>query len=148
MTLPVLTEIVARLEQSQNPRAFLATLDSHGSPQVRPVTVMHYAGRFYFATARSSRKAKQIATDGRVEFVTTFSEGGNSGYLRVQGVAAEIRDFHLARKVTTACSYPVSNYWLGVEDPDFFFIGIAPERIEYMKPGENDAVEVTNEFVR
>ncbi len=80
----MLEEMRSRLAQLNRPQAFLASLSDSGAPQVRPVTLM-LDGAFYFATARSSRKAKQIAIDGRVEFVTAFCEGGNSGYLRVQG---------------------------------------------------------------
>jgi general stress protein 26 len=142
-----LDEISARLAQSPRPQTFLATLDELGAPQVRPVTVMHHRGRFYFATARASRKASQITKDKRVEFVTPFSDGKHTGYLRVQGSAKEVRDLPLVSLVTTKCEYPVREYWKGVEDPDFFFFQVIPDRVEFMKPGDESAVEVTNEFV-
>lgn len=142
----MLEEMRSRLAELNRPQAFLATLSDSGAPQVRPVTLMIDGNRFYFATARSSRKAKQIAIDGRVEFVTTFCESGCSGYLRVQGVAREIRDLKLVERITMACHYPVLEYWKGTDDPDFFFFEVTPQRVEYMKPGAESAVEVTNEF--
>jgi general stress protein 26 len=142
----MLEEMRSRLAQLNRPQAFLASLSDSGAPQVRPVTLMLDGNCFYFATARSSRKAKQIAMDGRVEFVTAFCEGGNSGYLRVQGLAREIRDLKLIDRITTACHYPVLEYWKGVDDPDFFFFEVTPQRVEYMKPGAESATEVTDEF--
>lgn len=141
-------EMHSRLVQLSRPQAFLASLSESGAPQVRPVTLMLDGNCFYFATAQSSRKAKQIARDSRVEFVTLFCEGGCSGYLRVQGLAREIRDLKLIDRVTTACHYPVHEYWTGVDDPDFFFFEVTPQRVDYMKPGANSAIEVTNEFVK
>ena len=141
-------EMRSRLAQLNRPQAFLASLSDSGAPQVRPVTLMLSGDCFYFATARSSRKAKQITIDGRVEFVTLFCEGGCSGYLRVQGLAREIRELKLVERITTACHYPVLEYWKGIDDPDFFFFEVTPQRVEYMKPGAESAVEVTDEFVK
>lgn len=144
----MLEEMRSRLSQLHRPQAFLATLSDSGAPQVRPVTLMLDGKHFYFATARSSRKAAQICTDGRVEFVTAFCEGGNSGYLRVQGLAREIRDLKQIERITTARHYPVLEYWKGIDDPDFFFFEVTPQRVEYMKPGAECTVEVTGEFVK
>ncbi len=148
MSESVLQEMRSRLARLDRPRAFLASLSESGAPQVRPVTLMLTGGRFYFATSRSSRKAKQIAIDGRVEFVAPFCEGSYNGYLRVQGLAREIRDPKIAEQVTHACGYPVTQYWSGVEDPDFFFFEVSPQRVEYMKPGDESATDVTSEFVK
>jgi general stress protein 26 len=144
----MIEEMRTRLAQLNRPQAFLASLADSGAPQVRPVTLMLEGNCFYFATARSSRKAKQITIDGRVEFVTAFCEGGNSGYLRVQGLAREIRDLKLVERITTACHYPVLEYWKGIDDPDFYFFEVTPEHVEYMKPGADSAIEVTNEFIK
>jgi len=148
MTELMLEEMRSRLARLNRPQAFLASLSAGGAPQVRPVTLMLDGNCFYFATARSSRKAKQIAIDGRVEFVTLFCESGCSGYLRVQGLAREIRDLKLVERITTTCHYPVTEYWKGVDDPDFFFFEVTPQRVEYMKPGAESAIEVTDEFIK
>jgi general stress protein 26 len=144
----MLEEMRSRLARLNCPQAFLASLSDSGAPQVRPITLMLDGDSFYFATARSSRKAKQIAMDGRVEFVTVFCEGGNSGYLRVQGLAREIHNVQLVERVTKDCHYPVLEYWKGVDDPDFFFFEVTPSRVEYMKPGTENAIEVTDEFAK
>ena len=141
-------EIRMQLERLKHPQTFVATVDSDGAPQVRPMTLMYFNNEFYLATFRSSDKAVQIAKDNRLEFVTPFCEGSYSGYLRVMGVAEEIKDTSLAEKITIACSYPVLEYWRSVRDPDFLFIKIKPLRVKFMKPGEEYAVEVTDEFVK
>lgn len=148
MNKSMFEDMRSRLAQLNRPQAFLASLSDSGAPQVRPVSLMLDGDCFYFATARSSRKAKQIAKDGRVEFVTLFCEGGCSGYLRVEGLAREIRDLKLVERITTGCHYPVLEYWKGVDDPDFLFFEVAPRRVEYMKPGAESAIEVTDEFVK
>jgi len=125
----------------------MASLSQDGSPQVRPVTLMFDDGRFYFATSRTSDKAAQILRDDRLEFVTVFSEGGYSGYLRVCGHGQVISDREVVERVTTQHEYPVREYWTGLDDPDFFFFRVAPTRVQYLKPGDERAVEVTDEFI-
>lgn len=144
----MLEEMRSRLARLKRSQAFLATLSDSGAPQVRPVTLMLEGNHFYFASARSSNKAKQITIDGRVEFVTLFCEDKCSGYLRVQGLAQEVCNLKLVERVTTACHYPVLEYWEGLDDPDFFFFEVTPQRVEYMSPGAGIATEVTDAFVR
>jgi general stress protein 26 len=141
-------EIEARLAKTKHPTAFLATVDSDGAPQVRPVTLMVTAGDFYLGTSSSSRKAEQISSDSRVELVTVFCEGENNGYLRVMGNAEPVADKGLIERVTQTTGYPLTDYWQGADDPDFFFCRIKPTRVEYMKPGEIAATEVTDEYIK
>jgi len=141
------TEINQRLQQIEHPVAFLATVDSDGTPQVRPVTLMTHENHFYLATDSSCRKTIQIRKDNRVEFVTLFPEGEFTGYLRVMGCVERIDDSQLAETVTKACDFPVSKFWKGVTDPAFFFFQVLPKRVEYMKPGKFKAKEVTDEYI-
>ncbi|MFH2054544.1 MAG: pyridoxamine 5'-phosphate oxidase family protein [bacterium] len=140
-------EIAQLLAEREHPVAFLATVDVQGFPQVRPLTLMSHGKDFYLATSTSSRKALQLTRDDRVEFVSLLPKEGNTGYLRVMGNAKRVVDPALAKKVTEACGYPVKKYWQGVEDDDFFLIRVEPQRVEYMKPGEFEAIEVTRDYV-
>jgi len=140
-------EIQKLMAEREHPVAFLASVDAEGFPQVRPVTLMAHGKDFYLATATSSRKAVQIRNDDRVEFVSLLPRDGNTGYLRVMGHAKRVTDLALAEKVTKACGYPVEHYWEGVSDDNFFMVKVAPVRVEYMKPGEFGAIEVTEEYV-
>lgn len=141
-------EIQKLLAERDHPVAFLATIDVQGFPQVRPLTLMSYGKHFYLATSTSSRKAMQITRDDRIEFVSLLPRDGSTGYLRVMGHAKRVMDPTLARTVTETCGYPVDKYWEGVEDKDFFLMRVEPERIEYMRPGEFEAIEVTHDYVK
>jgi general stress protein 26 len=143
----MLTEIEKQLSSLSHPTAFLATVDKSGAPQVRPVTLMCTGKEFYLATSAASRKVGQFADDNRVEFVVVFCDGENNGYLRVMGQVQPIADISLRARVTAATNYPVTKYWMGVDDPDFFFCRILPARVEYMRPGDDAATEVTHEYV-
>lgn len=140
------TEIDQRLSKIAHPTAFLATIAADGAPQVRPITLMTDAGSFYLGTSAASRKVEQIQGKNRIEFVTLFSDGGNTGYLRVTGSVERITDAALIGRVTVTNNYPVTQYWESIEDPDFYFCKVIPERVEYMRPGDMSAREVTNEF--
>jgi general stress protein 26 len=147
MSEPKMDEIKQLLAERKHTIAFLATVDAEGYPQVRPLTLMTYGNDFFLATGTSSRKAAQIMKNDRVEFVTLLPKGEFTGYLRVMGHAERVTDSELARKVAEACDYPVEKYWQGVEDSEFFMVKIKPIRVEYMKPGEFAAIEVTSEYV-
>ncbi|MCK4857508.1 MAG: pyridoxamine 5'-phosphate oxidase family protein [candidate division Zixibacteria bacterium] len=140
------TEINERLSKIPHPTAFLATVDQQGAPQVRPVTLMVCENKFYLATSSHTRKAIEIGNDSRVEFVTPLPEGQNTGYLRVMGHAERITDSRHALQVTQACDFPVDTYFGSVEAPGFFFCQVKPTRVEYMKPGNMRAIEVTDEY--
>jgi general stress protein 26 len=146
MTESIPQEVYQYLGRTDHPQSFLATVDADGAPQVRPVTLMIYENAFYLATSKSSRKALQITHDKRVEFVAPFCDGAHNGYLRVMGLALPVDDLALVTKITTAHKYPVAEYWNGVDDPDFFCLQVTPTRVEYLKPGATNAVEVTGEF--
>ena len=146
MSEPKMDEIKQLLAEREHPIAFLATVDAEGYPQVRPLTLMAYGNDFFLATGTSSRKAAQITQNDCVEFVTLLPKGDNTGYLRVMGHAHRVNDSKLAAKVVEACGYPVEKYWQGVEDSEFFMVQIKPLRVEYMKPGEFEAIEVTSEY--
>jgi general stress protein 26 len=143
----MLAEIEKQLGSLTHPTAFLATVDKSGAPQVRPVTLMCTGKEFYLATSAGSRKASQFTNDNRVEFVVVFCDGENNGYLRVMGRVQPVDDINVRAHVTAATEYPVTKYWLGVDDPDFFFCRILPARVEYMRRGDDAATEVTHEYV-
>lgn len=143
----MLAEIEKQLSSLSHPTAFLATVDKSGAPQVRPVTLMSTGREFYLATSAASRKVSQFAEDNRVEFVVVFCDDENNGYLRVMGRVQPEVDVSVRARVTAATGYPVTKYWMGVDDPDFFFCKVIPARVEYMRPGDDAASEVTHEYV-
>ncbi len=145
MTVNNLSEIKLLLAASERPIIFLATADPEGIPHVRPVNLMITPQGFYIGTSRRSRKVTDIRQRHQVEWVTLFPTEEGTGYLRIAGEAREVNgaEKHHAIEET---GYPVNTYWSGVEDPDFAVFRIDPVRVEYIRPGENDPLDVTSQF--
>lgn len=141
----ILNEIKLLLAAEERPVVFLATKDGEGNPRVRPVSLMSTPGGFYIATSRRSRKAAEIAGHRCIEWVTLFPTDQGTGYLRLAGKAEEVNGEEKRRAVSET-GYPVDEYWDGVSDPDFIVFRIQPNRVEYIRPGENDALDVTETF--
>jgi len=148
MNKPTLVnEIKLYLAAQERPTAFLATIDSLGNPRVRPVTLMATPQGFYIATSRKTRKAEEISHHNFVEWVTLFPTESGTGYLRLAGKVDEVIGEE-KRNAVVETDYPVSLYWDGVSDPDFVVFKIIPDRVEYIRPGENDAQDVTETFAQ
>ena len=141
----ILGEIKLLLAAQEQPIAFLATITETDDPRVRPVTLMITPQGFYVATSRQSRKAAEINHHHCVEWVTLLPAEGGTGYLRFAGQAKEVEGSE-KRGVVEENHYPVDKYWKGVDDPDFVVFRIEPQRVEYIRPGENDARDVTETF--
>lgn len=141
----VLNEIKLLLAAQESPIAFLATLDKTGNPRVRPVTLMVTPQGFYIATSRKSRKASEIQGHNNVEWVTLLPGEEGTGYLRFAGSTREVEGEEKQSTVEEN-DYPVDKYWEGVDDPDFAVFRIEPQRVEYIRPGEDLAMDVTRIF--
>jgi general stress protein 26 len=141
----LLNEIKLLLATQDSPIAFLATLDAQGHPRVRPVTLMVTPRGFYVATSRQSRKASEIHAHNSVEWVTLLPGENGTGYLRFAGSPREVEGEEKQSAVEEN-DYPVTKYWQGVDDPDFVVYRIKPERVEYIRPGEDAAMDVTQTF--
>ncbi|MCX6641379.1 MAG: pyridoxamine 5'-phosphate oxidase family protein [bacterium] len=141
----ILNEIKLLLAAQAQPTAFLATQDEKGHPRVRPITLMVTPQGFYVATSRKSRKAAEIRRHKFVEWVTLLPGDKGTGYLRLAGEAQEINGEEKLRTVEES-DYPIKLYWSGVNDPDFVVYRILPQRVEYIRPGENDFWDVTETF--
>ncbi len=142
----IINEIKLFLATQNHPVAFLATMDKKGNPRVRPVTLMVTPQGFYIGTSRKTRKAEEIENHSFVEWVTLFPTENGTGYLRLMGQADEISG-NERKETVEESAYPVDTYWTGVDDPDFVVYKITPDRVEYIRPGENDAMDVTETFL-
>jgi general stress protein 26 len=141
----LLSEIKLYLAAQEYPTAFLATKAADGNPRVRPVTLMATPEGFYIGTSRKTRKAAEIENHNFVEWVTLFPTVDGTGYLRLAGEASEVAGDE-KRNAVVETNYPVTSHWSGVDDPDFVVFKINPARVEYIRPGENDARDVTESF--
>lgn len=131
--------------------AHLATVDAeHGyAPEVRPMTLLEDGWRFYVATSVSSRKAKEMGRHPKAAFLVYFHDGKNAGYLRIAGKLQLVTDEVTRNKVVKTAEYPLECRWKGgASDPNLYFARIIPERAEYLRPGEEEARDITAEFPR
>jgi len=142
-----LAEIKLLLAAKERPVAFLATVNQQGQPRVRPLNLMVTPKGFYLATSRKSRKVAELAVHQAVECVTIFPTEDGTGYLRIAGEAVEVRGAEKKRAVEET-QYPVKKYWKGVSDPDLAVFRIEPQRVEYIRPGEDDPMDVTPHFAK
>ena len=139
------TEIRGFFPTPHKATACLATADAARdfAPEVRPVTVMERDWLFYVATTARTRKAREMAAHAKAAILIMFRKDGCSGYLRVAGNAEPVDDVAARKGIADAVSYRLENHWKGPDDPDLAFIKIVPERVEFMRPGEDDAKDVT-----
>ncbi|TKJ36858.1 hypothetical protein CEE37_14840 [candidate division LCP-89 bacterium B3_LCP] len=146
MSKNTLNEIKLLFAAQEQHVVYLATLDSSGHPRVRPVTLMVTPSGYYIATSRMTRKAAEIRECDKVEWVTLFPGERGTGYIRFAGNTIEVFGQE-KRQAVEENDYPVEKYWTGIDDPDFVVFRIEPERVEFIRPGENDALDVTDTFI-
>jgi general stress protein 26 len=142
-----LAEIKLLLAAKERPVAFLATVNPQGQPRVRPLNLMVTPNGFYLATSRKSRKVAELEVHHAVECVTIFPTEDGTGYLRIAGEAVEVKGAEKKRAVEET-QYPVKKYWKGVSDPDLAVYRIEPQRVEFIRPGEDDPMDVTPHFAK
>ena len=125
--------------------ACLATVDAERgfAPEARTVTLFEMDWQFYVATGAGTRKAREMASHPRVAALMMFRKENYSGYLRVCGRAEPVEDFAERKRIADAAAYNLECRWKGAGDPDLSFFRIVAERIEYMRPGDDDAKDVT-----
>ena len=112
----------------------LATVDADG-PRVRPVTLIDHDGAYWIETGTASAKVAQIRDNPKIELCLVFTEGENSGYVRLSGRAEIVKDAAIRERISSHTKF-FADYWRGPEDPSFALLRIKPSTIEYMRPGE------------
>lgn len=81
------------VERLQRPRNyFVATVRTDGAPHAMPVWGVWLEDAFFFSTARGSRKARNIAADGRCVVLPDRGDDAGDEALIVEGVASEVTD--------------------------------------------------------
>jgi general stress protein 26 len=117
---------------------FLATAEM-SQPRVRPVTVIDHDDTLWIATGTRSQKARQIRHNPNVELCLPIQSGNARGYVRVAGVAECVADEAMREEIGRRFGY-FGEYWSGPEDPDYTLLRITRVEVEYLAPGETDAV--------
>lgn len=112
----------------------LATVDADG-PHIRPVTLIDQDGSYWIETGTGSAKVAQIRENQKIELCLVFTEGENSGYLRLSGTAEIVTDAATRKRVSSHTEF-FKDYWSSPDDPSFTLLRIIPAGVEYMRPGE------------
>jgi uncharacterized pyridoxamine 5'-phosphate oxidase family protein len=119
---------------------FLATAEGE-KPRVRPVTLLHFRKKLYFVTGSRDAKTQQIKRNPRVEFCLLLEKGDHKGTLRGECVAHIVEDKKLKADVFNEVSF-VKEFFDSPEDSGYALVWLKPVGLEYMKPGEMQAVKV------
>jgi general stress protein 26 len=110
----------------------LATVEDN-QPRVRPVTLVHFDGKFWITTDTKSAKTNQIRLNQRVEFCLLFKEGDMDCCIRVSGLAKIIKDRATRAKIAKHCAF-FSEHWKSVDDPNYTLLEICPTQVTYVSP--------------
>lgn len=122
------------------PTAYVATV-KEGRPQVRPLTVVHVAGRLYILTGTDSNKVKQVRADPNFELCITWKDGDSHGYVRAEGMAEIVEDPAEKSAVAKVAPY-FDTYWKGSDDPSYTLLRMRMETIHLMRPTEMEEVTI------
>jgi len=112
----------------------LATCDQ-GQPRLRPMTLIHYEGRFFFATGSADNKCTQIEDNPRVEFCHLLKTETNMGYIRATGTLDKVSDITFKKAIADHATY-IYNYWSDPADEGYRLYEMTFTQVQYIKPGE------------
>ncbi|MFW9832126.1 MAG: pyridoxamine 5'-phosphate oxidase family protein [Candidatus Thorarchaeota archaeon] len=112
----------------------LATVEND-HPRVRPVTLLEHEGDLFVLTGSSNSKTKQIQANQNVEVLRLVEYQDRTGYIRFSAIAKIVEDPEIRKRVANASSY-FYEYWESPESPQYTLLHLVPNRIEYMKPGQ------------
>ena len=91
-----------RLETPERERIYwLATVSPHGRAHVRPILGLWVDGAFYFITAETTRKARNLAADPRCT-IASSSTAPPAVDVIVEGEAVKVTDHAKVRRVADA----------------------------------------------
>ena len=125
-------EIFRRFKKMQV--IYLATM--HGKkPQVRPVTMIKFKGKFWVMTGTRDAKTKQIKKNASVQFCRLIQRGKQQGSIRVDCRARIVKDKktrHVLAKNVSFFKY----FWKSPDEPTYTLIELVMKQVEYMKPGK------------
>lgn len=113
----------------------LLATSEEDQPRVRPVTLVCLDEKFWILTGTNNAKTKQILKNPKIEFCLLFQKGENFGYVRAAGLAKIIQDRKTKIKIAEQCNF-FSEYWKGLDDPNYTLIELHLTEIEYLRPKE------------
>jgi len=121
----------------------IATVED-ASPRLRPITLVRHGASFYFATGSGAEKVKQLESNPKVEIILQWKEGGNNGYIRLDGEAIREKDVQTVTALYHQFDY-FSKLWKAPDDPALVVYRVEAQSYDYMKPGEWASVKIDAE---
>ncbi len=112
----------------------LATCEQ-GQPRLRPMTLIWYEGRFFFATGSADNKCAQIEANPRVEFCYLLNTETNKGYIRATGTLDKVSDIGMKKTIADHATY-IYDYWSDPADEGYRLYEMTFTQVQYIKPGE------------
>jgi uncharacterized pyridoxamine 5'-phosphate oxidase family protein len=112
----------------------LATIDED-QPRLRPITLVHYKKRFFFATQTKDNKVKQLKKNPKIELILLWEEPPNNGYIRVEGTVEKTHDPKLIAELYHEYDF-LEKLWNSPVDPNLIVYEVNPMMLDYLKPGE------------
>jgi len=128
----MLDEILAIFKPTQP--IYLATMEDD-QPHVRPMTLIYFRQRWFFATGSKDAKTRQLASHPKVEFCLPLADPKGNGYLRGIGITNPITDLPTRKQVADHATF-LYDYWNDVDDPDMLLYEIQVRSIAWLKPGD------------
>lgn len=119
---------------SRNQYAYLATCDKKQA-RVRPIVLFWVNDSYSIVTFSGDSKVQQIASNKEVEICIPITDEGQTGYIRLGGIA-RIETSAAAKREAAEFCYFFDEYFRGFDDPDFCLISFDPSDAEYLRPGE------------
>ncbi|MDD2597104.1 MAG: pyridoxamine 5'-phosphate oxidase family protein [Candidatus Cloacimonetes bacterium] len=113
-------------------------------PKLRPMTMIYYAGGFWFATGSKDAKTAQLKDNPHAIWSLIIPGEGCTGYLKGEGMMREERDLTVRKAIADHAKF-LYDYWQDAADPDFILYQMQISALRYMKPGamyEEDITEV------
>jgi uncharacterized pyridoxamine 5'-phosphate oxidase family protein len=131
-------EMLKRFTRQQN--VFLATAEGD-QPRLRPVTLIRFQNRFFFATGSDNAKVKQIRNNPKTEFCLMFGRKGSRGTIRAECIATFVME--KKTKANVFDNVPLFHeFWKSPEDSSYVLIELKPLNFEYYRPGDKEATKV------
>lgn len=112
----------------------LATCDGY-QPRVRPMTLICYNERFFFATGATDEKCAQIASNPNVEFCLTLTEEKHTGYIRAAGFLEQVDELAMKKTIADFATY-IYHFWSDPADAGYRLYEMKVLQVQYIKPGE------------
>lgn len=119
---------------SQNQYVYLATCDKKQA-RVRPLVLFMHEERYFFATFTGDSKVAQIQSSKFVEICIPLTEDGQTGYIRLSGIASIVNNAALKAEASERCFF-FDQYFHGYDDPDYTLVEFDPDYAQYLRPGE------------